>query len=358
MPFTPRFVRDITFAAMAGACAIVAVLADQAHAWDAAGHRMITSVAIDGLPADGPAWVKEAGMRDRISDQSTVPDRWRSIKIGQLQHANNPDHYFDVEDLEAYGLTLKDISPLRVEFIKQLMLIRFEKGWKLPPKPVNPARDTDKTQEWPGFLPYAMCEQYGKVQSAFRTVRVLEAINDPARSLQLEQARADASVHMGILSHYVGDTAQPLHTTKHHHGWIGENPDSFTTDRGFHAYIDGAILKLHAISVADIKSSCGFTLKVTNADPWQDVLSHIDRSFQQVKPLYQLKKSGQLEEEEGKAFIVTRLADGAQMLSALYLAAWQEAAPTDRAIEDFKKYDNFVKGATPAGGASDSPPAD
>lgn len=329
------------FGGPAAAILAACVAVPAAPAWDASGHRMITSAAIEGLPATGPVWLKEPALSARISDQATVPDRWRSTKVNQLQHANNPDHYFDVEDLEPYGIAFKDIPTLRMEFVKQLMQVRADKGWKLSPKPVNPARDIDKTQEWPGFLPYAITEQYGKVQSAFRIIRILEAINDPKRALQLEQARADATVHMGILSHYVGDAAHPLHTTRHHHGWVGDNPLAFTTDRGFHAYIDGTILKIHSIQRADILAATNFTKPVDGADPWNDVLAHIERSFLAVTPLYELKKSGDLEKAEGKKFIVARLADAAQALSALYLAAWNQAAPDPKAVATFEKYDGF-----------------
>ncbi len=309
--------------------------------WDAAGHRAVTRLALERMPADGPAWLKTPDAIARIADQSVVPDRWRSIKIGQLQHANNPDHYFDVEDLEPYGIAFADIAPLRVEFIKQLMEVRCAKGWTRSPKPVNPARDTDKTQEWPGFLPWAIVEQYGKVQSAFRVVRVLEKINDPRRAAQLEQAKQDAGVHMGILAHFVGDAAQPLHMTKHHHGWVGDNPNNYYTDRSFHSYIDGGVIRLHKIDTDTIRPRLTAAVKVDARNPWLDVLTYLQRSFDQVVPLYELKKSGDLDKAPGKEFIELRLADAASMLQALYEAAWTAANPDQGAIDEFKRYDGF-----------------
>ncbi len=321
-------------------CAVLGA-GSPAGAWDAAGHRDITLAAISALPKDCAPFVHEGIFPARIADQATVPDRWRSARVAQLQHAANPDHYFDIEDLEAYELTLATMPNLRNEFIKRLLEIRVEKGWKLPPKPINPARDTDKTQEWPGFLPWAMCEQYGKLLSSFKVVRTLEAVNDPSRSVQLEQARADVTVQMGILSHFVGDAAQPLHTTKHHHGWIGENPSGYTTDRGIHSYIDGGIVSLHAIGPDAISGAMANITQPTidSADPWTAVLAHIQRSFDQVDTVYSLKKSGELEQAKGKAFIESRMADGAVMLAGLYRAAWEQAAPSAKDIEDFKKYD-------------------
>lgn len=329
--------------ALVACLASLGAVPETSKAWDADGHRMVTTLALEGLPSDGPAWLKDPTMVERVSDQATVPDRWRSIKVQQLQHANNPDHYFDVEDLEPYGMTMRDMPHLRNEFIKQMMLVRAEKKWTSAPKPVNPARDFDKTQEWPGFLPFAALEQYGKLQSSFRVIRVLEAINDPSRALQLEQAKADATVHLGILSHYIGDAAQPLHTTKHHHGWVGDNPKEYTTDRGIHSYIDGGVLRLHKIDAKMIRPFCKFEKSVDQQNPWLDVISHVERSFAQVEPLYEMKKSGELEKETGREFICKRLADGAETLSALVDAAWKAAAPEAGDIETFKRYDGDRK---------------
>lgn len=325
--------------ALVASVASLSVVPHVSHAWDADGHRMVTTLALQGLPSDGPAWLKDSKMIERISDQATVPDRWRSVKVQQLQHANNPDHYFDVEDLEPYGMTMRDMPHLRMEFIKQMMLVRCEKKWTSAPKPVNPARDFDKTQEWPGFLPFAALEQYGKLQSSFKVIRVLEAIDDPGRALQLEQAKADASVHLGILSHYIGDAAQPLHTTKHHHGWVGDNPQQYTTDRGIHSYIDGGVLRKHSIDAQMVRPYCKFDKTADQQNPWLDVISHVERSFAQVEPLYEMKKSGELDKDPGREFICKRLADGAETLSALVNAAWLAAAPAASDIETFKRYD-------------------
>jgi hypothetical protein len=318
-----------------------ALASTTALAWDASGHRLITTLAIEQLSPQGPVWLKDPAISVRVADQATVPDRWRGVKVNQLQHANNPDHYFDLEDLEPYELKFHDIAPLRIEFVKQLLEIRVQKGWKLPPKPVNPARDTDKTQEWPGFLPFAVLENYGKLQSSFKVIRALEKINDPARQHQLEQARADATVQLGILSHFVGDAAQPLHTTKHHHGWVGDNPKGYTTDRGFHSEIDGGVIRLHRIDAASVRPACRGLAKVDRRDPWNDVLVYIERSFSQVEPLYELKKTGDLAKDPGKEFINQRLADAAMMLAGLTQAAWEAAEASDSDVADFKKYDGF-----------------
>jgi hypothetical protein len=319
--------------------ALFLILAVPAFAWDADGHRLITQLAVEGMGPGTPDWLKDANTIAQVADQATVPDRWRSNHLPQLMHVNNPDHYIDIEDLAPYGLTLKTLPPLRYEFVKAMVLAREHAGDKFQGRPINAAHDTAKTEEWPGFAPYAILENYGKLQSAFSTVRVLEKANDPARAPQLEMARENAKAIMGVMAHYVGDGAQPLHVTKHHHGWVGENPKGYTTDKGFHAYIDGGVLRLHHIDATMVRPLCKFDLKLDAREPWDDVIAYLGVTFEQVEPLYALEKSGELRQEKGKQFICDRLAAGASMLGAMYKAAWDSAAPTKKDIEEFRKYD-------------------
>lgn len=335
--------RSAKLAGLAAAAIGVFGFVSTATAWDAHGHRVITTLAMEKLGAakDCPEWLKDPGTIAQVSDQAPVPDRWRSVRVPQLKHQSDPDHYFDVEDLSDYGMTLKELPPLRHEFIKQLVLTRQRLGAEFKGRPVNPAADNAKTQEWPGFAPWAICEWYGRVQSSFKTIRTLEKLNDPNRKDQLTMAKANALASIGILSHFLGDCAQPLHTTKHHHGWIGENPNGYTTDRGIHAYIDGGVLKLHKLGVANVRPAVKSTLTVNPQDPWNQVLNYIGRSHEKVEPLYQLKKSGELDQETGKTFIIERLADASEFLGVMLVAAWESAAPGDRDAREFVGYDGF-----------------
>lgn len=333
---------------LAGALFLAAVCG-AAFGWDAPGHRTITRLALDGLSrrTELPEFLRDPEIQNRIADQATTPDRWRSTRVLQLANENNPDHYLDLEDLEPYGLKLEDISPLRYDFVAQLVRARDKAGDGFKGKPVNPAMDPAHVQEWPGFLPHAIMEHWAKLQASFRTMRILEALNDPARKDQVATARLNVMYHMGILAHFVGDMGQPLHTTTHHHGWVGPNPDGYATERSIHGYIDGDIVRLHAISYDSIRDQLQFDQPLIDpSDPWADVLSAFVRSHEQVVPLYQLKKSGELEGMAGKRFITARFADAAQTLCALYAAAYDQSTPTARQIHDFADWD-ALEGAAP-----------
>ncbi|MCC6425417.1 MAG: hypothetical protein IT435_01220 [Phycisphaerales bacterium] len=329
------------FTILAAGAAVLAP-ASPSHAWDAAGHRLITLLALDHLSPQMPEFLKQSDTRTRITENALEPDRWRSVRLGQLVHLNNPDHYLDVEDLEAYGLTLRDIAPLRYEFISQLVLARERAGENFKGRPINPARDTAKTDQWPGFAPYAAAENYGKLISSFKVLRILEKLADSSRQEQVLAERGNVVAIMGVLSHYVGDLAQPLHTTHHHHGWQGDNPEGFTTRYTFHSYIDGGVLDIHALTYESLKDAHVIDRPVETMNPWSAIIEHVERSHAEVVPLYQLDKSGELTKEPGKVLISGRLVDGASMLAALYNAAWQAAEPTEKDIENFQKYDGFV----------------
>jgi hypothetical protein len=318
-----------------------------ALSWDADGHRSITLLALDAAAAAEPAlpaFFRDEETRQRIAWQSGEPDRWRGTRTPALTHENNPDHYIDVEDLEPFGLTLETVSPLRYEYLRAMVVAKHEHPERMGP--YNEATDLFRTQEFPGFLPHAIAEHADKLRSHLKTLRILEGLPDastPRRQAQVRQSRENAIATLGLLSHFVGDAAQPLHTTRHHHGWVGDNPDAFTTDRGFHAHIDGGVIRLHALSYDALRAHAD-TAPITppRLDPggqWDATLDYIRRSFERVRPLYELEKSGELEREPGRAFITERMTDAAGTLAGLLVSAWNAGEPSPRDIEDHLRYE-------------------
>jgi hypothetical protein len=307
--------------------------------WDAHGHRTITYLALDAFPPGAPAWLRDAATRHRIAFQANQADRWKGWRSSPLNHTNRPDHFLDEEYLSQFDLTLETLPRLRREYVRALAVSKHVHPQQVDPYDV--ARDPDRIREWPGFVLHAIDEHFARLQASFNDVRILEKLNDPARAKQLEQARANAIYHMGLLSHFVADTAQPLHTTKHYNGWSGDNPNGYTTSRSIHSFIDGGAARLHGLTYATLRPHVKFNIKINAADPWKDILAHFRRSFEQVEPLYALERDGQLREAAGRKFIVERMADGAAMLGALYTAAYESAAPTDAQVAAFVRYNNF-----------------
>lgn len=349
--------RRIRATAGFGMAAALGVLTCTAQAWDAPGHRVITWLALDNLPEDAPAFLRKPGARHAVGWQAAEPDRWRGVRHSCLVHENAPDHYLDAEDLMAFGLTLSTIDPLRYRFVRDMAVARHEHptGPDEKAQAYDASKDPTGTKEWPGFVLHASLEAWGKLVAAMRTYRVLEKLNDPERAPQMEMTKANIMVQMGILSHWIGDMAQPLHTTKHFNGWAGDNPQGYTTDKKFHAYIDGGVLAHHGLTYAALKPGQKYERSASASDPWSDVVAHFERSFKEVEPLYQLEKSGDLNADAGKAFISERLHDGAAMLSAMYNAAWAASAITDQDVSDFVRYDGFVADETPPDARASKP---
>ncbi|MBK8913332.1 MAG: hypothetical protein IPM64_01820 [Phycisphaerales bacterium] len=343
------------------AAVAAAALISTAVAWDAHGHRMITYLALDSLPGDMPAFLREAETRHRIAYQSNEADRWRGTRHPVMGHENNQDHYLDVELLEQFGLTLDSLPRLRNEYLRALIIAKHEHPEAIDP--YDPAKDPDRSKEWPGAAPYSIIEHWVKLQSALQTWRILDKLDDPQRRHQQAQARSNVIYHMGMLSHVIGDLAQPLHTTRHFNGWDGPNPDGYTTAKTFHAYIDGGCIEHQKLTYADLKPLFRPRARVNPRDPWPDAIEYLRESHTKVIPLYRMEKAGELTGPAGRELLTGQLCSAADMLRAFYIAAWRSSGPNLKAEQDFLRYNNFKpdllpQGDAPAAAADAAEPAD
>ncbi|MBL8745637.1 MAG: hypothetical protein JNK58_04680 [Phycisphaerae bacterium] len=318
-------------------CLVLLMKAASAHAWDGHGHRLVTELAMDAVRLDPlmPSWLGEASSRQRAMYQSVEPDRWRGQRTPALSHINNPDHYIDIEDLAPFGLTIDTMPNLRSEYIRVMAVEKAAHPERF--SHYDPALDPIRDKEFPGYVAHSIIEQYAKLQSSFRTLRTIEAAGVEGRAAQVEQARANVLYHVGVLSHFVADAAQPLHTTQHFNGWssLAPNPKGYTTSNRFHAYIDGGVVELHHIDYPSLRPLAKFDLCVKADDPWNDIIAHIKRSFAHVEDLYRMEQDGSLDQEPGKQLIEERLLDGSAMLYALIRAAWETSEPEGAEIKRF-----------------------
>jgi hypothetical protein len=324
---------------------LVQATSPAAWGWGAEVHRTITYLALDGLPPDAPAWLREPNTQARIAFQANQPDRWRGWDSNVLKHENDPEHYLDVEDLSQFGLTLDTLPKLRREYLRVMAATKVQHPDRI--EPYDPNADPARAREWPGFVLHAVAENYAKLQAAFNQVRILEKLSDPQRQEELEQARAIAVYHLGNLSHFVGDIAQPLHTTKHYNGWVGDNPVGYKWRERFHSYVDSGVTVTHKLDYAALRPLVMYDAHVSAADPWADVLAALQRSHAELETLYALERDGRLDSEVGRTLIAGRLSDAAALLSALTWAAYTSAAPTEKQSESWLRYEpqDKVRGA-------------
>src|SRR5262245_58309848 len=66
-----------------------------ASTWGNEGHMAINKVAAQKLPADMPAFLKNA--TDHLVYMGPEPDRWREKMEAPLKYAQEPDHFMDME---------------------------------------------------------------------------------------------------------------------------------------------------------------------------------------------------------------------------------------------------------------------
>ncbi|HVY70118.1 MAG TPA: hypothetical protein VHH73_09325, partial [Verrucomicrobiae bacterium] len=279
--------------------------------------------------------VKEANAAERIAFLGGEPDRWRNNGDPLLQHMNNPDHYFDVEDLAPLEVEAVNLPPFRYDFVALATRMRATHPERFPV--INPATDPNHTRAQVGFLPWSITEGFARLKSAFSSLKTFEEDGTPA---EIANARDNVVQYMGVLSHWVADSAQPLHTTRNFNGWMDGNPSNFTTNRTFHAWIDGGYLeKIGLPTVDELRGRLRpgrvpWIVKAdgTNFPVFATAVAYVMAQHKLVVPLYQLEKEGKFtgEGEDGRAgrvFLETQFVTAAQMLGDLWFSAWREARP-------------------------------
>jgi hypothetical protein len=278
-----------------------------ALAWGPDGHIFINRVALEHLPSSMPSFTK--------SDPSWIellanePDRWGGPT---LELAQSPDHFIDLERVAF----LKEFPGNRFEYIREL----YDQRVKLLSKGKTREAD-DLLPERVGFQPYAACEVYERLVVAFREYRMTVASQRDTHPVE-----KTVLSYMGWLGHYVGDGANPLHTTVNFNGWVEPNVNGFTVERNTH-------FKFESQFVHDNLTPADFESKVHSPSPIQDAfrdyLNYLRNSSTLVVPLYELEKEGGFNgtgSRQGKQFVANRLAAGAQKLADLWYSAWLASA--------------------------------
>lgn len=299
----------------------VAVLAAPAvvSAWGATGHRLIGVAAVRALPEELPAFLRTPAAAAEVGELSREPDR---TKGGGQPHDRERDtaHFVDmIEDgriMTEAGMSIDALPRLKSEYDAALLAAGIK---------VDDA----------GWLPYAIMDGYQQLVRDFATWRVLYAAEgretDPGKRAwyREDRVRREALIlrDIGYLSHFVGDGAQPHHTTIHYNGWNRDtpNPEGFTTSRQTHGVFEGAftarVARLDAVEAAMAAPALdGFDLRAR-------VPAYLKTTLAEVTPFYRLEKAGGFDEGDarGGRFVINRLAAGASELRDLIILAWRDS---------------------------------
>ena len=276
--------------------------------WGFAGHLMAARAAVATLPAEMPAFFREAG--GQLVHLNPEPDRWRVREQREMNRAFQYDHYVDLENLPEGALE----APDRFSYLRRLYRAGLER----------PERDA-------GFLPYRIVELYQRTVNGWRRWRAEE---DPVRRGWIEERIVNDA---GILGHYVTDASQPHHTTIHFNGWDADtpNPEGYTRDNGFHARFERHFVEAH-LTDADLAYHMRDYLRAgvppsVAGSVREAVRRHILEAHAEVETLYRLDRDVGFDPEApahpaARDFAARRLAAGARMLAALWWSAWLESA--------------------------------
>jgi hypothetical protein len=275
-----------------------------AAAWGNEGHIYINRVAAEKIPASMPRFLRRAA--SEIAYLGPEPDRWRNPAELALKNAQEPDHFIDLERVS----WLDPFPRGRYEFYRKL----YEKRASATEHP------DDYLPEHVGLQPYITLEVYGRLKAAFREYRLQREAHQPTQAV--EHA---IIFYAGWLGHYVADGSQPLHTTIHYNGWVGANPNAYTTQPGIHAQFETTYVAANITT----KDFAGMTKSPQRLeDPFASYLAYLRDSHAQVEIVYALEKAGGFAGKGSPAafdFTTRRLAAGSQMLLNLWYTAWLES---------------------------------
>jgi hypothetical protein len=270
-----------------------------AHAWGNEGHRMVNRLAASHLPADVPAFLRSEAAINEIEYLGPEPDRWRSPGEPELNKAQALEHFIDFEPADALGPLPRN----RLDFEAKV----FAAGQR--PEKI-------------GLQPWVTNEVWERLKAALREYRNLSAAHQDTRGVE-----AAVLFYVGWLGHYVGDGSQPLHTTDKYNGWVGPNPNGYTTEHKIHWQFEGPFVAA-AISSADAEKKMT-PAKPINGDLFDAYVAYLRESATHVEKVYQLEKAGGFVDKgtpESRAFTAERLAAGASMLRDMIYTAWLESA--------------------------------
>jgi hypothetical protein len=273
--------------------------------WGNEGHEYVNRVAAEHIPSEMPRFLRHAVAE--ITYLGPEPDRWRSPSELALKNAQEPDHFIDLERVA----WLDPLPPGRYEFYREL----YEKRAATTDHP------DDYLPERVGLQPYITMEVYGRLKAAFREYRHLRETHKP--TAPVEHA---VIFYAGWLGHYVADGSQPLHTTMQYNGWVGPNPNGYTTEHGIHAKFETTYMGQN-ITANDFARFVHAPERLAN--PFSDYVAYLRESNRQVEKVYALEKAGGFNGKgspEAFDFTTHRLAAGSQMLLNLWYTAWLESA--------------------------------
>src|ERR1035438_9489143 len=204
-------------------------------AWGVRGHTVANLAAVEGIPLDGPVFLK--AQEAYIGHLGTIPDTWRGYTEPYLRISEDANHGWYTEQFDY----IPNPPRSRTEFILRVY------DQYLKTKATDPDRAKLINIRYTGLQAYSIMEGYERMKAGMRLYRAVSnpdeangtnigktyaaispLLRDPAQVAQM--LANDIAFYMGWVGHYVADAPQPLHNSIHHDGWAGADPKGYTRD--------------------------------------------------------------------------------------------------------------------------------
>ncbi len=272
--------------------ALLAVL-PEARAWDARTHKSITKLAVTALPASPLKTLLESNLRELLY-YSVEPDIRR-----RYDRAEGRRHYIDLEDYGSDPFAV--LEPSRRAMMEKFGRYRYYHA---------------------GTLPWTIEFEARMLRKAF------------AASGQRAEVRV-----AGLLSHYVADASQPLHTTGYERGYNvnGEH-------RRFEAAVDQGIPELTPLAAREVRLEPVKSV-------WQAEIAELRRAHELVGEVVQADHRAMSANRyaartayrrallgQERAMVAAQLADGASVLASIWQYEWSRAGQGRQGASDRHLY--------------------
>jgi hypothetical protein len=294
------------------ALALVSILAlpVSLHAWGAKGHQMQARVALKNLPADVPAFFREA--TEEMAMLISEPDFWRTAEQRNVDETTGVNHTFRWET-----------APKPLPANRHFFIIELTKQGRLKPE-TNSVREAGG-----GTAPYGIQEWSEMLTAAFRRWRAMpEGTPEEIRRKRMHEH--SILFIAGVLGHWVTDTSNPIHSSIHVHGWHPSvpNPNGYAgPDNDPHGRFEGAYVNAN-IELADVAALVDNKPRLLG-DWLQEAAKHIESCNAHVEQIFKWDKQVRFgagnEPAEAKPFTAARLADGARAIRDFWYTAWMRS---------------------------------
>jgi hypothetical protein len=328
--------------------------AGHAYGWGHSGHVFIGEAAIMNMVRDVPEFWHDDSSAFDVGELAAEADISKSAGDAATPNSDvhdlerDPGHFIDLDDS---GYDIPAAGYPQVDALKLSNLLAPGQGrrdFDTLLRNNTPAGFASQPTQYVGYLPYNIVDQWEQIRKDFAYLRAFKAaIANPATAAadrdyfkkELVIRRRLLVRDVGYWAHFVGDASQPMHVSIHFNGWgTYPNPQGYTTSP-IHAPFEGVFVKNNikrddvSAAMAPYKSCEDVTgvSKCAGIEP--RVRAYLQQTLNAVIPLYELTKSlgngnpwtTKTPTPAQKAFVVARLAAGANELRDEIVDAWHSS---------------------------------